>query len=219
MSENLFELLGFAYIGPVDGNNISRLNTVLREAKSMEKPCVVHVCTTKGKGYPGAEQRPDAYHSVGAFDKACGIDPDGCCTGFSALFGEIGLRTCAGRSRARRRHRRNVRRDGAVRLPLDVPRPVLRRRNRRGTRAHLCSRAFRCRRAPRSGDLFLVLPALLRPDPARRCAPRAACGAGHRPRWTRLCRRADTPRRVRRFLPADRSRDDRIFARNRLRAA
>ena len=89
VSENLFELLGFAYIGPVDGNNISRLNTVLREAKSMEKPCVVHVCTTKGKGYPGAEQRPDAYHSVGAFDKACGIDPDGCCTGFSALFGEI----------------------------------------------------------------------------------------------------------------------------------
>ncbi len=89
VSENLFELLGLEYIGPVDGNDLSRLNAVLREAKSMEKPCVVHVCTTKGKGYPGAERRPDTYHSVGAFDKSCGVDPDGCCTGFSALFGEL----------------------------------------------------------------------------------------------------------------------------------
>ncbi|MFR5864741.1 MAG: 1-deoxy-D-xylulose-5-phosphate synthase N-terminal domain-containing protein [Acutalibacteraceae bacterium] len=88
VSENLFELLG-RNTSPVDGNDLSRLNAVLREAKSMEKPCVVHVCTTKGKGYPGAERRPDTYHSVGAFDKSCGVDPDGCCTGFSALFGEL----------------------------------------------------------------------------------------------------------------------------------
>ena len=216
VSENLFELLGLEYIGPVDGNDLSRLNAVLREAKSMEKPCVVHVCTTKGKGYPGAERRPDTYHSVGAFDKSCGVDPDGCCTGFSALFGEL---MCAGRPGARGHHRRDVRRDGAVRLPKSLSRPLLRRRHRRRARAHLRGGPRRRRRAPRAGRLFLLLPALLRPDSARRGAARAARRAGRRPRRTRLRRRTDAPRRVRRLVPARRARDDRLLARDGVRAA
>lgn len=88
VSENLFELLGFDYIGPVDGHDISKLNAVFREAKSLCRPCVIHVLTKKGKGYPPAERRPDEYHSVSGFDKSGAIASSGGKT-YSRLFGEI----------------------------------------------------------------------------------------------------------------------------------
>lgn len=185
----------------------------------MEKPCVVHVCTTKGKGYPGAERRPDTYHSVGAFDKSCGVDPDGCCTGFSALFGEL---MCA-RAQA----------DPAL---VAITAAMCDGTGLCGFRKAFPDRFYdvgiaeehaltfaaglaAARRAPRAGRLFLLLPALLRPDSARRGAARAARRAGRRPRRTRLRRRTDAPRRVRRLVPARRARDDRLLARDGVRAA
>lgn len=71
--ENLFEHLGLTYYGPLDGNDIPLLETVLREAKQDGRCSVVHVCTRKGKGYPYAEERPDVFHGVGKFDPATGV--------------------------------------------------------------------------------------------------------------------------------------------------
>ena len=60
----LFEELGFTYIGVVDGHNISHVIKALKKAKRADKPVVVHVHTTKGKGYAPAEADPEKYHGV-----------------------------------------------------------------------------------------------------------------------------------------------------------
>ena len=64
-SSNLFENFGFTYIGPVNGHNLEDLIEALSVAKLMKRPCVVHVFTTKGKGFRPAEENPGKYHSVG----------------------------------------------------------------------------------------------------------------------------------------------------------
>ncbi len=63
-SSNLFENLGFTYIGPVDGHNLEDLTEALEVAKLINRPCVVHVFTIKGKGCRKAEDNPGEYHSV-----------------------------------------------------------------------------------------------------------------------------------------------------------
>ncbi len=63
-SSNLFENLGFAYIGPVDGHNLEDMTEALSVAKLMKRPCVVHVFTRKGRGYKPAEENPGEYHAV-----------------------------------------------------------------------------------------------------------------------------------------------------------
>ncbi len=88
--ENLFEHLGLHYYGPLDGNDESLLETVLREAKEDGCCSVVHVCTRKGKGYPYAEERPDLYHGIGRFDLETG-SPEPCGDGrecYSEAFGQ-----------------------------------------------------------------------------------------------------------------------------------
>lgn len=64
LSPNYFENLGLYYIGPVDGNDYKKVEAALREAKNLSKCVVVHVKTTKGKGYLPAERSPDNFHSV-----------------------------------------------------------------------------------------------------------------------------------------------------------
>lgn len=64
-SSNLFENMGFYYIGPVDGHDLENLTEALSIAKEMKRPCVVHVFTKKGKGYKPAEENPGEYHAVG----------------------------------------------------------------------------------------------------------------------------------------------------------
>lgn len=68
----LFEELGFTYLGPVDGHDLHDLTEVLKQAKSLDRPVVVHVKTTKGKGYDIAERNASRYHGVGAFDPETG---------------------------------------------------------------------------------------------------------------------------------------------------
>lgn len=63
-----FEEMGFEYMGPVDGHDMEDLLSVLESAKRLTGPVVVHVDTTKGKGYRFAEENPGAYHAVGSFD-------------------------------------------------------------------------------------------------------------------------------------------------------
>src|SRR6056297_546181 len=64
----LFEELGFTYIGPIDGHNITLLIETLEKAKNIKGPVLVHAITQKGKGYLPAEKAPENFHGVGQFD-------------------------------------------------------------------------------------------------------------------------------------------------------
>jgi 1-deoxy-D-xylulose-5-phosphate synthase len=71
----LFEELGLEYIGPIDGHNIDSLIETLKIAKEMKRPVLIHVQTTKGKGYEvaeGAGASKEHWHGVGAFDVESG---------------------------------------------------------------------------------------------------------------------------------------------------
>ena len=68
-----FEDLGFTYIGPIDGHNFNELEDALNRANNIDGPSLVHVMTTKGKGYVFAEDNPDLYHGVSVFDLNKGI--------------------------------------------------------------------------------------------------------------------------------------------------
>ncbi|MBU1275071.1 MAG: 1-deoxy-D-xylulose-5-phosphate synthase [Proteobacteria bacterium] len=62
----LFEAFKFNYVGPIDGHNIERLIETLKNVKPLQGPQLVHVITTKGRGYAPAEENPSHYHGVGA---------------------------------------------------------------------------------------------------------------------------------------------------------
>ncbi|MDI3269994.1 MAG: 1-deoxy-D-xylulose-5-phosphate synthase [Bacillota bacterium] len=62
-----FEEMGFTYLGPVDGHHIPSLRTVLRQAKNIRGPVLIHVKTVKGKGFHLTEGAPDGGHSVKPF--------------------------------------------------------------------------------------------------------------------------------------------------------
>jgi len=69
----LFEELGFYYVGPIDGHDLDVLVPVLENIRDAEEgPCLVHVVTKKGKGYPPAEASADKYHGVVRFDVVTG---------------------------------------------------------------------------------------------------------------------------------------------------
>lgn len=68
----IFEDLGFTYIGPIHGHNISELINTFNHVKDMKGQILVHVVTKKGKGYKPAEEGADFYHGVSAFDKKTG---------------------------------------------------------------------------------------------------------------------------------------------------
>ncbi len=65
---NVFEHLGYHYLGPVDGHNFEQLERILKVAKEQTRPVLVHVLTVKGKGYQYAEESPNHYHGVSPFD-------------------------------------------------------------------------------------------------------------------------------------------------------
>ncbi|MBV5339974.1 MAG: 1-deoxy-D-xylulose-5-phosphate synthase [Deltaproteobacteria bacterium] len=69
---SLFEALGFDYLGPLDGHDLHQLVDVFNNINQLDGPLLVHVLTTKGKGYKPAEETPAKYHGVGAFDVATG---------------------------------------------------------------------------------------------------------------------------------------------------
>ncbi len=68
----IFENMGFTYLGPVDGHNLPSLISLLRAARDMKEPVVLHVVTKKGCGYSLAEADPARYHGIGRFDAATG---------------------------------------------------------------------------------------------------------------------------------------------------
>lgn len=69
----LFEDMGITYLGPVDGHDVSQLVRAIKDAKRVNHAVLVHVVTTKGKGYKPAENNPAMFHGVGAFDPETGL--------------------------------------------------------------------------------------------------------------------------------------------------
>jgi len=72
MPGTLFEELGFNYIGPVDGHDVSALIPTLTNMRDMPGPRILHVVTQKGRGYEPAEGEPVTYHGVSPFDPQTG---------------------------------------------------------------------------------------------------------------------------------------------------
>lgn len=86
-NQNMFESLGFYYLGPVDGHDLPSLVEVMRSAKSLDnRPVVIHAVTKKGKGYNYAESNPDMFHGVSAFDCKTGYQKTA--HGYSEAFGK-----------------------------------------------------------------------------------------------------------------------------------
>ncbi len=69
----LFEALRFRYIGPIKGHDINLLIRTFKDVSQLEEPVLVHVLTTKGKGYEPAEKDPASFHGIGAFDIDTGL--------------------------------------------------------------------------------------------------------------------------------------------------
>jgi len=72
MPTMMWEQLGFTYLGPIDGHNTAELEATLTQARNYYKPVIVHVLTTKGKGYKPAEDNPTRFH--GLSPKSEGLD-------------------------------------------------------------------------------------------------------------------------------------------------
>jgi 1-deoxy-D-xylulose-5-phosphate synthase len=89
--ESLFADLGYEYVGPIDGHDLSRLIRIFTNLKNLEGPVVVHVTTRKGKGYPFAEENPTRYHGVAPFSLLDGRFENSSKLTFSEAFaGAIG---------------------------------------------------------------------------------------------------------------------------------
>ncbi|HEX3038573.1 MAG TPA: 1-deoxy-D-xylulose-5-phosphate synthase [Oscillospiraceae bacterium] len=86
-SNTLFEDLGFTYYGPFDGHDLKKLIDVLENAKNINHPVLLHVITSKGKGYTFAEKNPGAFHGISGFNVKTGeMFSSG--ENFSSVFGK-----------------------------------------------------------------------------------------------------------------------------------
>lgn len=82
-----YEDIGFTYLGPVDGHNLEKLESVLSISKTIKGPVLIHVVTKKGKGYEIAERNPDKYHSTSSFDIETGKPKKEKKDDYSKVFG------------------------------------------------------------------------------------------------------------------------------------
>ncbi len=70
--QNIFEGLNIRYFGPFDGNDVEKVVKVLSDIKDMKGPRILHLQTTKGKGFANAEKDPTTWHAPGKFDPDTG---------------------------------------------------------------------------------------------------------------------------------------------------
>ena len=85
----MFENMGFQYLGPLDGHKVLELEQTLRNITVRSGPLFLHVVTTKGKGYPPAEQNPGEFHGVSAGSQGYVPDPEVAApASFSTVFGK-----------------------------------------------------------------------------------------------------------------------------------
>ncbi|MBR3901014.1 MAG: 1-deoxy-D-xylulose-5-phosphate synthase [Ruminococcus sp.] len=92
LPRNLFEDMGFIYLGPINGHSLNDLEQAMRMAKSYHRPVFVHVKTIKGKGYLPAENNPGEYHGISRFDVESGNPEIAAGDSYSTIFGKELLR-------------------------------------------------------------------------------------------------------------------------------
>ena len=88
LPSTIFENMGLTYLGPVDGHDLPDLIDLLRAAKELRVPVLVHVLTKKGQGYEFAEKHPSKFHGIGKFDPATGETLGSKSVTFSDVFGQ-----------------------------------------------------------------------------------------------------------------------------------
>lgn len=96
-SSLIFEEMGLRYLGPIDGHDLPLLISVLEYAKSVNFPIVIHVVTTKGKGYEVALQQPEKFHGTGPYDIRTGAAPAvkaGTPPNYQDVFGNAMVKLC-----------------------------------------------------------------------------------------------------------------------------
>ncbi len=86
-NSNIFESLGFYYMGPVDGHDIQKLCEIFEISKELDRPVLIHTKTIKGKGFKPAEDNAGDFHGVSRFDKSTGKLPQSK-KNFSSVFGD-----------------------------------------------------------------------------------------------------------------------------------
>ena len=95
----MFENMGLNYLGPVDGHDVEELIRILKVARDLRSPVLVHVMTHKGHGYKYAEESPSKFHGVGKFDPRTGATLSKGGKVFSDAFGDTMLRLAANNNR------------------------------------------------------------------------------------------------------------------------
>jgi 1-deoxy-D-xylulose-5-phosphate synthase len=93
----IFEEMGLRYLGPIDGHDLPLLISTLKYAKSCDQPIVIHVLTTKGKGYEAAQKNPEKFHGLGPYDVATGVTPPvkpGTPPNWQDVFGQTMVKLC-----------------------------------------------------------------------------------------------------------------------------
>ncbi|HEY3854221.1 MAG TPA: 1-deoxy-D-xylulose-5-phosphate synthase [Verrucomicrobiae bacterium] len=96
-SSLIFEEMGLRYIGPIDGHDLPLLISSLEFAKTSDAPVVLHVLTTKGKGYEAALNQPEKFHGLGPYDPVTGDTPaakPGTPPAYQDVFGQTMVKLC-----------------------------------------------------------------------------------------------------------------------------
>ena len=202
----LFEELGFAYIGVVDGHDMHALRASIRQAIETRRPVVVHVKTVKGKGYEPAEAYPEAFHGTGPFELGNGIKRSAAAgTTFTEAFGEALVRLAEADERVVAITAAMTEGTGlqefARRFPDRFYDVGIAEEHAAVFAAGLAIGGLR----PVRRRLLHLPAARLRHARAGRRAAAPAGGVRRGPRRPRRRRRPDAPRRLRPVVPAHRS--------------
>lgn len=94
-SGTIFESLGFEYYGPINGHDIGDLRHFISMSRECKGPVLLHVVTTKGKGYHRAEHKPRRYHGVGPFDSSNGKVRERSSRSYTEVFGNALVKLAA----------------------------------------------------------------------------------------------------------------------------
>lgn len=87
--QNIFEGMNIRYFGPVDGNDVNKITRILQDIKDLQGPKVLHLHTTKGKGFEPAEKHPEIWHAPGLFNPKTGERSVPSTEGKPPLFQEV----------------------------------------------------------------------------------------------------------------------------------
>ena len=95
LPSSLFENMGLTYLGPVDGHDLPDLIDLLRAARDLNSPVLIHVVTKKGNGYKPAENNPAKFHGIGKFDPQTGETLSAKTQTYSDVFGQTMMELAA----------------------------------------------------------------------------------------------------------------------------